>query len=109
MKKLLVLVAFLASNIYAAQKIPIQVTSPVGGETYFEGGTAVIAAKTSGKAVTVSISRDGGATFTQIGVINNRAKDRTVRNKLFWNITGPASDDCIFKFAWTTGAKHSWT
>lgn len=87
----------------AAQKMTI--SAPTGGEVYFEGGTEVVLAKASSKTVQVDLSRDGGQTFTHIGLINNQSKDRSLRYKLFWNVTGPASSDCLWRFTWAQGRK----
>lgn len=93
----------LMGSACAAQKMTI--TAPLGGETYFEGGTEVVLAKASAKTVQVDLSRDGGTTFTHIGTINNQSKDRSLRYKLFWNVVGPASNKCLWRFTWAQGRK----
>lgn len=103
MKKLLLCLLFVLGSAQAAQKIII--SAPLGGETYFEGGTEVVLAKTAAKTVQVDLSRDGGTTFVHIGQINNQAKDRSLRYKLFWNVIGPASNQCLWRFTWAQGRK----
>lgn len=92
----------LSASAYAAN---ILVQSPLGGEAYFEGLDATILTKTNLKTETVELSKDGGATFSPLGTINNRDKNRFQRNRLVWAVKGPASTSCVLRFTGKQGKK----
>lgn len=86
----------------------LTVTVPDGGEVYVVGTqqTFVYGGKgTNLKNVEVDLSRDGGQTFESLGSINNKVKNRLLKNRFFWTVTGPAAGNCTVRFSGMRG-KH---
>src|SRR5438874_1327900 len=75
----------------------LEITSPRGGEVYLVGQTQQVRLTSKFKSVTIELSRDGGATFTQLGIIDNAVKDMTLRNLLKYTVAGPPATNCIIR------------
>jgi hypothetical protein len=89
-----------------ALRAKLNISSPSGGETYVIGKVQKITlARNSYKQVKVELSRDNGATWAEIGTIDNTVKDRSKRNVFNWLVTGPESKDCLIRFIATRGKK----
>lgn len=88
-----------ALSSFAATTQPIVFDSPEGGEVYLLGTDQLVKLnkKTRVKEVTIALSRDGGATWEDLGVINKRNKDKTLRQILPWTVTGPTSSNCLLR------------
>ncbi len=78
---------------------PILLVNPSGGEMYVPGQQQVVilGPKTLAKSLRVELSRDGGQTFETVGSIDNRVKERSLRNRLNWTTSLPESDTCILR------------
>jgi hypothetical protein len=89
----------------AAAAPTITVEAPRGGEVYGIGQAqkVLLGAKTRAKSVVVELSRDGGATYSVLGTINNTLPDRTQRNLLAWTVTGPGSGNCLVRATGVVG------
>lgn len=98
--------AVLAMPVFAAgaKFQNLTFTNPEGGEAYIEGQmqTLVYGGRQRFKTIKVSISRNGGLTFSDLGTIDNSTKDRSKRNKFFWTVTGPSSPFCVLKMSGST-------
>src|SRR5471032_2794544 len=90
----LVLAFVLCCSAFATE-MDIEIVSPRGGESYLAGQTQYIrlAATTKFKFIQIDFSRDGGATFTSLGSINNTGPANT-RNLLAFPVQGPAAVNC---------------
>lgn len=88
-----------ALSSFAATTQPIVFDSPEGGEVYLLGTDQLVklGKKTRVKEVTVAISRDGGATWEDLGVINKRNKNKALRQVLPWTVAGPTSNHCLLR------------
>lgn len=88
-----------ALSSFAATTQPIVFESPEGGEVYLLGTdqSVRLGKRTRVKEVTIAISRDGGATWEALGVINKRNKDKLLRQVLPWFVTGPTSSNCLLR------------
>lgn len=87
----------------------LTVVLPTGGEAYFIGQpqTFVYGGQGSNlKNVEVDLSRDGGLTFEVLGTINNKIKNKLLKNRFLWTVTGPASSKCIVRFSGVKGKKQ---
>lgn len=92
----------------SVKKYNINVVIPEGGEVFVAGQPQVFVygGRTRLTSVLVEMSRDGGGTYQTLGTINNKIKDRTLRNKFFWTVTGPSSTNCIVRFSGITAKRH---
>lgn len=95
----LIVVFAIAEQACAASKPLIIVDTPEGGEVYMIGTeqTFELSRKTRIKEVTISLSRDGGITWEEFGVINKRNRNRALRQSLPVTITGPSSTNCVIR------------
>src|SRR5262245_25272839 len=82
----------------------LTVVAPRGGEVYVTGQKQTVLLGGKLKAVTLELSRDGGATFELLGIVNNTVKDKTKRNNFAFTVTGAASSNCMIR-AKGTGTK----
>lgn len=92
-------------------KYNLSVTSPSGGETFIVGQSysLVYSGRTRLKNVVVEVSRDAGATWTKIGTLDAKAKDRTKRNRILWTVEGGPSATCIARFTGDASRKTKVT
>lgn len=83
----------------AATTQPIVFESPEGGEVYLLGTDQFVrlGKRTRVKEVTIALSRDGGATWEDLGVINKRNKNKLLRQVLPWTVAGPTSSTCLLR------------
>jgi len=79
---------------FAAAVKPVVITLPQGGEVFYEGQTQTVtlSSKTTYKAVTIELSRDGGTTWTTLGTTN-----KTSLFKLQFTVAGPDSTNCVIR------------
>ena len=90
----------LAAKVKPIPTITFLVGAPDGGEVFTIGSNQlVVAGKVHLPNITVDLSRDGGQTFTNIGVINNKRKGikPAQKNILAWTVTGPVSTNCVIR------------
>jgi len=73
------------------------IESPRGGEYYVEGQTQQVRVSTRIRKVIVELSRDGGATYKSLGVIDNTVPDVSARGLLSWAVTAPPSKLCVIR------------
>ena len=87
-----------ASNVCAANS-SITFTSPAGGEVFFPNKTYTIRLATKGNipSIALELSRDGGQTFSNIGIIDNTSKDKSTHNSFTFKPTIPYSADCLIR------------
>jgi len=85
-------------TVWAATRA-ITFVKPSGGETYTVGQAQQVRLdpKTKAKTVTIELSRDGGATWVPLGTIDNTVKDASARNALPFQVTAPASANCVIR------------
>jgi len=88
--------ASLSWVVFGATVTPVVITSPHGGEVFVEGQnqTVTLGPKTKYKAVTIELSRDGGATWATLGTINNTPKPT---NTLPFTVAAPPSGNCVIR------------
>lgn len=95
---LLTLAAFTALRGAGAAVAPLELVTPRGGEVYLVGQSQQIRVNGRLKFVTLQLSRDGGATFIELGAINNTLiKDKTLQNLYKYTVTGPSASNCIVR------------
>ncbi|HLX60303.1 MAG TPA: hypothetical protein VKX17_03375 [Planctomycetota bacterium] len=99
---LVILASFTAHNARAAATTLLQITSPKGGELYLVGESQQVVVTSKFKSVTIQLSRDGGATFTDLGIIDNTVKDKTLLNILKYTVPGPTAANCIIRASGVT-------
>jgi hypothetical protein len=82
--------------VFGATVTPVAIISPHGGEVYVEGQnqTVTLGSKTKYKAVTIELSRDGGATWATLGTINNTSKSKNI---LPFTVAAPPSGNCVIR------------
>src|SRR6266700_6822531 len=89
---ILVLAVSLTLSARAATPLPY-FANPSGGEIYFVGRTVDVHFNTKVKAkkILLSLSRDGGQTFTDLGTMD-------VKTQLFkFTAAGPDSNNCVLR------------
>ncbi|HLX62752.1 MAG TPA: hypothetical protein VKX17_15855 [Planctomycetota bacterium] len=76
----------------------VVITTPHGGEIFVIGQTQYVrlADTTKFKSVRIELSRDGGATFAVLGVIDNTVP-KPNRNVLQFQVAGPVSNNCVIR------------
>jgi len=76
----------------------ITITSPHGGEFFLVGQTQYVrlADNTRFKSIQIEISKDAGATWSMLGVINNSGPMEN-RNVLQFQVTGPSALNCAIR------------
>lgn len=95
-----VILLLACASVAAATPKPVVIEKPNGGEVYIIGLQQQIrtAPKPKYRTIRIELSRDGGLTFPEVlGTIDNLADDKTLRDKLDWTVTGPASDACAIR------------
>jgi|GEM_PF-3205973 len=87
---------------------PVAITSPRGGEIFVIGQTQYVrlADNTRFKSIQIEISRDGGVTWTMLGVIDNTGP-KEARNLLPFQVGGPASSNCVVRATTVQQNKNS--
>ena len=93
---LLILASFTNRDACAATS-PLEITTPRGGEVYLVGQTQQVVVTGRFKQVIIDLSRDGGATFSDVGTIDNTVKDKSLQNLLRFTVAGPAATNCIMR------------
>ncbi|HLX60388.1 MAG TPA: hypothetical protein VKX17_03805 [Planctomycetota bacterium] len=93
---LLILASFTSHDACAATA-PLEITTPRGGEVYLVGQTQQVRVTGRFKQVIIDLSRDGGATFADVGTIDNTVKDKSLQNLLTFTVAGPAATNCIMR------------
>lgn len=75
------------------------IDSPRGGEVYLPGQqqTVVLGSKTLPKSLLVELSRDGGATFVTLGILDNSRPRRGAPPSLHWTVTAPAATNAVIR------------
>lgn len=102
--KCLALFSLATMNTFGASASLI-FTKPSGGETYAAGQIQPISLKARPfiKQVIVEFSTDGGATFSNIAIIDNTVLERAQKNTFAWKIQSGPSTNCVLKATASTG------
>ena len=112
-------IVFLCSSLFAqdAAVLPpigpkvtnLSLSTPSGGEAYVVGQVQNLTygGRRRFKSLYVDITRDGGLTWTRLGMINNLVKDTTKRNVFPWTVTGPLSTNCRVRMTGALSKKLS--
>ena len=87
---------FFAAGSNGAESISI--AQPRGGEIYVVGQTQFVrlADNTRYKSVRIELSRDGGTTYSVLGVIDNTVV-KSARNVLQFPVSTPVSNNCVIR------------
>ncbi|HLX63253.1 MAG TPA: tail fiber domain-containing protein [Planctomycetota bacterium] len=90
--------ALLLSSAVNGAATPVVITLPHGGEIFVIGQTQYVrlAATTKFKSVRIELSRDGGTTYSVLGVIDNTVAVPN-RNVLQFQVAGPVSNNCVIR------------
>lgn len=95
MKSLVFVLALLSWSAFSATT---GITFPHGGEMLMVGQSQTLAfAGKNYKSIDVSLSRDDGKTWEALGTINNKVKNRFLRNKYVWTVSGEFSSHCLVR------------
>lgn len=94
----LAFVSLLLAVSVCGASAPVVITSPRGGEIFVIGQTQYVrlADATKFKSVRIELSRDGGATYSVLGVIDNTVP-KPNRNVLQFQVTGPVANNCVIR------------
>ncbi len=80
-----------------AAQARVTLTTPAGGEIYVVGQSQVVRVSSRIKILNVTLSRDGGKTFSPLGTINSGATELSQRTTLSWQVGLPASNTCLIR------------
>lgn len=89
------LAALLCFSACGADSPLIVFESPRGGEVYIVGQTQKLRIVSKFKALTLELSRDGGATFEPLGTLDNTNK--ASRNVFAWVVSGAATHNAVIR------------